>query len=313
MKSFFRNLTLYRFSKSAASSIDDTEFPKLLEDKALKPCGPMETQSQGWVSPWGRQEQTLLHAQGGFFLLSLGIERKLLPPAVVHEALAQKVERLQGQREGKAVRAAERKRLKEEVLFDLLPKAFVTPLRLGGYLDRRSGWLLIDTAAKKPAEGFLTVLRETLGSFPALPLDPEVSPKSLLTNWVMGDKLPAGFALGNECELKDPTDQRSVVRCRGQDLESDEVRQHVKKGKQVTQLGLVIDDQISLVLGEDLTVRKLQFLDAATQELQQAEQATPKEELDAVFAIMSLSLKTVLERFEAVFGLERPSARARAV
>mgnify|MGYP006196174399 CR=1 FL=1 len=58
--------------------------------------------------------------------------------------------------------------------FDLLPRALVKPYRLDGYLDLRRGLLVVDTASRKAAEGFVSNLRHTLGSFPALPLNAEV-------------------------------------------------------------------------------------------------------------------------------------------
>ena len=104
----------------------------------------------------------------------------------------------------------------------------------------------------------MTQVREALGRFPATPMAPEESPRVLMTDWLMGGKLPDGLALGDECELRDPAEAGAVVRCRRQDLESDEVREHLKSGKQVFQLGLVFDDRMSFVLGEDFVVRKLQ-------------------------------------------------------
>ena len=80
----------------------------------------------------------------------------------------------------------------------------------------------------------------------------------------------------------------AVVRCRRQDLESDEVREHLKSGKQVFQLGLVFDDRMSFVLGEDLVVRKLKFLDVVQDTLGEETAESKQAELDAVFALMTL-------------------------
>ncbi len=306
---FFRQLTLFRFPKSAAETLGDG-LAKRLKKHHLRACGPLEAQTRGWVSPYGRGDDALLHQLGAFTLLTLGGEDKLLPPAVLNESVAQKIETLEGQR-GKRVGGRERKRLRDEALHDLLPKAFVRPSRLSGYLDAKAGWLLVDSASRKQAEGFLTVLRETVDSFPAIPPDPEESPRALMTGWLTGAKLPEGFGLGDECELKDPSDQGAIARCRRQDLESDEVREHLKSGKQVTQLGVVVDERVSFTLGEDLSVRKLRFLDAVTAELEGTDRDSPRSEIDARFAVMSLTLKPVLERLDSVFRLPRPSDRGR--
>jgi recombination associated protein RdgC len=150
-----------------------------------------------------------------------------------------------------------------------------------------------------------------MGSFAAVLPDPEESPHSLMTGWLTDAKLPEGFELGDECELKDPTDQGAIVRCRRQDLGADEVREHLKSGKQVTQLGLIVDGRASLVLADDLTVKKLKFLDVVTEELEATERDSDQAELDARFALMSLTLKPVLGRLEQAFGLSRPVERGR--
>ncbi|HET9485479.1 MAG TPA: recombination-associated protein RdgC [Xanthomonadales bacterium] len=305
---FFRNLTLFRFPKSGAEDLADEGLPKKLKKHGLKPCGALEMQSRGWISPFGRSESELSHQIGAFTLLTLGTEDKLLPPAVVNEHVAAKVQELTEER-GKPPGGKERKRLRDEALMDLLPRAFTRPGRLSGYLDGKSGWALVDTPSRKAGEGFVTHLRETLGSFVAVPPDPEESARSLMTGWLTGAKLPEGFELGDECELRDPADKGALVRVRRLDLESAEVREHLKSGKQVTQLGLVVDERVSFVLGEDLTVRKLKFLDVVEEELEATDRESPRAELDARFALMSLTMKPVLERFEEIFRLPRPRDR----
>ena len=305
---FFKNLTLFRIPKSAAAALEDDDLGKRLKKHALKPCGPLEMAARGWVSPYGRGEKELTHRVGHFLLLTLGLEDKLLPPAVVNEALAEKLEALAEER-GKPVGGRERKRLKDEVLHDLMPRAFSRPGRLAGYFDLKRGWAVFDTSSAKAAEQFLTTLRETLGSFVAIPLDPEESARNMMTGWLTGAKLPEGFALGNECELKDPADTGAVVRARKLDLDSAEVREHLKSGKQASQVGLVADERASFVLGEDLTLRKLKLLDVVTEELESTERDSPRAELDARFALMTLTLDPMLHRLEDVFRLTRPRDR----
>ena len=134
---------------------------------------------------------------------------------------------------GKPVGSRERKRLKDEVLTDLLPRAFTRLSKRNAYLDTENGWLVVDTASRKAAESRVSLIREALGSFPAAPLAPDESPRVLMTDWLAHGKLPPGLALGDECELRDSGDGGAAVRCRRQDLESDEIREHLKSGKQV--------------------------------------------------------------------------------
>ncbi len=210
---------------------------------------------------------------------------------------------------GKRPGARERKRLKEEVLTDLLPRAFIRLSKRNAYLDTAQGWLVVDTASRKAAEESVSQLREALGSFPAVPMAAEESPRALMTDWLAHGKLPKGLSLSDECELRDPVEAGAVVRCRRQELETDEVREHLKSGKQVFQLGLVFDERLAFTLGEDLVVRKLRFLDLVQNELGETEKENAAAELDAVFALMSLELRRLFAKLEEWFGLPRPTER----
>lgn len=303
---FFRNLSLFRFPESVSKSLNDLE--KALDSQRLRECGPLEMATRGFISPYGRDSDELLHQLGAFSLLTIGAEERLLPGVVVNEELAERIAKIT-EKEARRIGAKERKRLKEEVISELLPRAFIRPSRFSAYLDAAGGWFVVDSASRKAAEDAVSEVREALGRFPATPMAPEESPRALMTDWLMGGQLPDGLALGEECELRDPAEAGAVVRCRRQDLESDEVREHLKSGKQVFQLGLVFDDRMSFVLGEDLAVRKFKFLDVVLDELGEDTAESARAELEAGFALMTLELKNLFGHLEKWFGLPRPGDR----
>lgn len=300
---FFRNLTLFRFPEGI-----EKRFRKLdaqLGEHALRPCGPLELQTRGWVSPYGRGEEMFALEQGPLALLALGGEDKLLPTAVINQHVADKVEELEQQR-GRPIGARERRKLKDDALTELLPRALARPSRLSGYLDLAQGWLVVDTSSRKAAEGFVSALRTAIGSFPAVGLEPEESPRALMTEWMIDAKLPAGFALGDECELKDPADNGAIVRCRRQDLAADEMREHLSSGKQVTQLALTFEERMRFVLDDTLTVRKFKLLDIAVEQLDKGDRDSAKAELDARFALLAGEVARLLAAIETTFGVPRP-------
>jgi len=303
---WFRNLTLFRFSKSSAKSLKSLE--ATLDNHRLRPCGPIELATQGFISPYGRDEEMMLHEVGHFRLLTSAREDKLLPTSVINEELRARLQKI-AEKEGRPVRSKERKRLKDEVMTDLLPRAFTRLSKLNAYLDTENGWMAIDTASRKAAEGGVSLLREALGSFPAAPLAAEESPKALMTDWLARGKLPSGLALSDECELRDSAEAGAIIRCRRQDLETDEIREHLKSGKQVAQLGLVFNDRLSFTLDEELVVRKLRFLDLVQNELGDVDRESAAAELDACFALMTLELDQLFQRLEEWFGLPRPMDR----
>ena len=297
---FFRNVTAFRYPAASDAALDEIE--ARLADARLKPVGPQEFASAGFVPPLGRDTEALSHGVGDCLWLTVGGEQRLLPPAVVNEAVNQRLAKSES-REGRRPGGRARRRLREEVVLSLLPRAFVKPLRTDAYLDRGLRVLFIDTASRRQAEAVVSELRHALGSFPALGLNAEVSPRGVLTAWIAGEVLPEGWALGEECELRDPAERGAVVKCQHQDLGAEEIARHLEAGKQVSRLALVVDERVSFVLGEDLVLRKLKFLDAAVESLETTERDSLAAELDARFALMSAELKRVFPRLARAFRL----------
>lgn len=300
---FFRNLTLFRFSPAVAADLE--RLAEALPDHALRPVGPMEMSTRGFISPLGRSAEALTHIVGSNTMVVAASEDKLLPAAVVNDEVAKRLQKIVDD-EGRKVSGRERKRLKDDALNELLPRAFVRQSRTAAYVDRRAGWIVVDTSSRSAAETVLSQIREALGSFPAVPLAPEESPRVLLTHWVSTGDLPAGFALGDEIELRDPaTASGAIARCRRQDLDTDEVREHLRTGKQVYRIGLVFDDRISFVLGDDLVLRKVKFTDVVLDEQSDSPESMAAE-LDANFALMALEYERLLARLAVLFKLPRP-------
>ncbi|MFZ5637865.1 MAG: recombination-associated protein RdgC [Pseudomonadota bacterium] len=297
---FFRNLTFFRFP--ASLNFDDLDAG--LAECALKPVGALELSSRGFVSPFGRGEEALSHRIGDAIWLTAGSEDKILPGSVVNDLLQKKLQEIED-KEGRKLGGRARKRLKEDLVHELLPRAFVKPGRTDAMLDLGHGFIAVDTSSRKSAEAVVSDVRSALGSFPALPLNAEVAPRSVLTGWIAGDPLPKGLSLGDECELRDPVDNGAVIKCQRQELESDEIAKHLEAGKQVARLALTLDDHLGFVLGDDLTIRKLKFLDGAVDQLESSERDDLRAELDARFALFSAEVRRLFLTLEPALKLSR--------
>jgi recombination associated protein RdgC len=300
---FFRNLTLFRFPTT--TKLDDLDTG--LDECQLKPVGPLELSSRGFISPFGRDAEALSHRQGDAIWLAVGGEDKILPGAVVNDMLQKKLAEIE-QKEGRKPGGRTRKRLKDELVTDLLPRAFVKPSRTDALLDLGHGIVVVDTSSRKNGENVVSEIRRALGSFPALPLNAEVAPRAVLTGWVAGDPLPEGLSLGDECELRDPIDQGAVVKVQRMELQSDEIAKHLESGKQVTRLALTLDDHVSFVLGEDLVVRKFKLLDGAVDELESTERDDLRAELDARFILLSAEVRRLFTVLEGALKLSKAEA-----
>ena len=300
---FFRNLTLFRFPTT--TKLDDLDTG--LDECQLKPVGPLELSSRGFISPFGRDADGMSHNRGDATWLAVGGEDKILPGSVVNDMLAKKLAVIE-QKEGRKPGGRTRKRIKDELITDLLPRAFVKPSRTDALIDLGHGVVVVDTSSRKTGENVVSEIRRALGSFPALPLNAEVAPRSILTGWVAGEPLPEGLSLGDECELRDPIDQGAVVKVQRMELQSDEITKHLESGKQVTRLALNLDDHVSFVLGEDLVVRKFKLLDGAVDELESTERDDLRAELDARFVLMSGEVKRLFSVLEKALKLSKVEA-----
>ena len=300
---FFRNLTLFRFPTTTKLDELDTG----LEECKLKPVGPLELSSRGFISPFGRDAEAMSHRIQDAIWLSVGGEDRLLPGSVVNDMLAKKLAEIE-QKEGRKPGSRTRKRLKDELIVDLLPRAFIKPSRTDALLDLEHGIVVVDTSSRKSGENVVSEIRRALGSFPALPLNAEVAPRSILTGWLAGEPLPEGLTLGDECELRDPMEQGAVVKCQRMELQGDEINKHLETGKQVTRLALNLDDHESFVLGEDLVIRKFKLLDGAVESLENTERDDLRAELDARFALMSGEVKRLFNVLEPALKLSKAEA-----
>jgi recombination associated protein RdgC len=297
---FFKNLTLFRFPASLDFSGLDAHLP----EATLKPVGPLELASRGFISPFGRDEAQLSHRVNDAIWLAVGGEERLLPSVVINDVLAKKIAELEA-RNGRKPGGKLRKQLQDDIVHELLPRAFVKPSRTDALIDLQHGFVAVDTSSRKTGEVIISEIRRALGSFPALPLNAEAAPRGVLTGWVAGEPLPDGLSLGEEIELKDPIDGGAVVKCQHQELASEEIAKHLDAGKQVTKLALNLDEHLSFVLCEDLSVRKLKFLDGAVEQLESSDREDLRAELDARFALMVGECKRLFTVLETALKLSK--------
>lgn len=299
---FFRNLRVFRVGDWPRP--DDAALAEALTAHALRPCGRLETATLGWASPYGRGDERLVHTANGCHLLRFGSQERVLPPAVVQEALAERSEAFRermGQRPSRRQQVA----LKDEVMMELLPQAFVKPAYTEAYVDPTAGWLVVDSASAKRGEDVAALLRQTFEGVRVKPIDADQRIRTHLTHWLATARCPQELAFGDECDLRDDADARATVRCRHQDLEAAEVRQHLEAGKQVVKLGLSWAGRLRFALGEDFAIARLKAEDLLTDQFE----GLPDEDdgiqrLDALFVLLVLEVRALLERLTEALDLD---------
>lgn len=302
---WFRNLQIFRLSD--ALPLDPEALHEHLEAQAFRPCGPLEAETLGWDRPLGREGESLTHAAGGCVLVCARQEERVLPAAVVRDELEARLAEVE-ERDGRPVRGRERRQMREDLVHELLPRAFTRSRRVFAYIEPRAGWVVVDTPVVKRAEAVLGLLRDSLGSLPVDPLTVKGDPAAIMTRWLR-ETPAAGFRVMDECELREPLEGGGVVRCRRQDLGSEEVATHLEAGKRAVRLAVEWNDRLACVLGDDLIVRRLGFLDGVQEEAGRTEAEDAAARLDADFALMTLELgRFIPALIEAFGGLESRSA-----
>lgn len=298
---WFKNLRAYRMTRDLDISLEQLE--EKLSERIFRPCTPAQPLSLGWVPALGEGAETLLHAAAGRLMLCLRREEKILPTSVVRDLLKERVEAIEAQ-QGRKVYRKEKLGLKDEIVQDCLPRAFSRYGELRLLIDPKARWVLVDSASAGRAEEALNLLRECIGTFPVLQPQTVNAPSAAMSSWLINASLPDDFQLRDECELREFGEEAAVIRCRGLDLYSDEVRQHLQGGMQVVRLALGWNEQLQFVLGDDLCVRRIRFADALVKENDELMDEDRLARLDADFVLMAPALTAVADRLIALFGGE---------
>ena len=269
-----------------------------LENGIFSPCQPHETLGFGFVPPCP-DSKLLIHSVGDFDMVCLKMENRKLPSKVVKEALEKKIAGFVDRNRlvKKADRhpnKAERKQIKDDLIFEMLPKVFTTSGLLYGYIDHKAGLIVIDTNSANKAELMISKLRECLGSLPCVPVYVNYDPCFIITNWLKTLKSPnSSFIEGSEYELKGLDSTIKFKKTDVNDVET-EIESLIDNGSVVTKLAMQWKDKISFILSADLTISRIKFLNI------EPTGETPAERFDSDFALMTGEFS---EFFNDLFGL----------
>jgi recombination associated protein RdgC len=299
---WFKNLNLFRLTEPFTLTAE--ELAEKLEELRFRPCGAHETFSAGWTTPFANSAQALVHGTNGYLMFCVKKQERVLPTSVVNEMLMEKAAE-EEEKQGQKLSKKERTRLKDELIFDLLPKAFTFSRKIFAYIDTKSGWLIVDAVSSKNAEDLLGLLRKSLGSLPAVPVNTTNNPVTIMTQWLVTQQLPTDIVIEDECELRSPGEDASIIRCKRHDLSLPEIQNHLDSGKEVIKLAMNWADRLSFILDKNFSIKRLRFLDLVQDQLKDMDIEDEASRFDADFALMSEELGNFLPSMLELLGGEK--------
>lgn len=318
---WFRNLLIYRLTQPVAAFLDRIHFSQTddaaepiafalddaLATKPARPCGNQEMATYGFISPLAKGEDApLVHCSSGYLLIAARKVERILPGSVVRDALKEKVDAIEAEQLRKVYKK-ERDQLKDDLIQQLLPRAFSRNRTTFAAIMPREGLILIDSTSAKQAEDLLSTLRECMGSLPVRPVTVKIAPSATYTDWLKQQQSAPDFSVLDQALLRDTCDDGGSITAKHQDLTSDEIQLHISAGKQVTKLAVGWQDKLSFVIDDGLAISSLRFTDLLQDQAQQDGGDDALAQQDASFVLMMLTFTKFLPALlEALGGEEFP-------
>lgn len=300
---WFKNLQIYRLPAPWSVTADQLEAALL--PQTFVSTSSLEMQSMGWVAP--RPHGRLVHVVDRQMLLLLGREKKLLPATVINQVAKAKAAELEEQQGFKPGRK-QMKELKEQVADELRPRAFSIYSSTFVWIDPVNGWLVVDAASAAKAEDVLKLLIKAVDKFPLESLHVAQSPRTAMTGWLAADDAPGGFTVDQDTELQAAGESKATVRYVRHTIDPDDVRRHIKAGKQCTRLAMTWADRISFVLTESLAVKRVTPLDVLKED-SEVSSRDEDERFDSDFMLMAGELSKMIAALVEALGGEQAALR----
>ncbi|MCX8577849.1 recombination-associated protein RdgC [Gilliamella sp. B2717] len=297
---WFKNAIIYQLNNDTL--LDKNAIEKAIKSVPFTPCGNIDTMKMGWVSPYNdNYHDDFIIDMKGHLLLRIKKETKLLPAPVIKQALLEKIDK-QEQALSRKLTKNEKATLKDEVMIDLMPRAFSKYNHYWLWIDTINKRIILDTSSFKQAEDILAILRKELGVLALTPLSIEKPVEQIMTTWVKEKLNFAPFILGDQAELKDPLEGNGIISCKNQDITSDEMMIHFDSGKWITKVKIIDERGVNFIVNNDLTLKRIKFDSSVLDENEDIGTDEFDKKLEADFFIMANLLSTTINDFYIVIN-----------
>lgn len=299
----FRNFSIFTLDPERCYALI-ANLERDLGEMPFVDCPPQSMESRGFVppAPGGTELAPVI---AGKTVVALLTETKILPAGAVRNAVAKRFAET-AERTGETLGVSDRKRIREEVVADLLARALTKRVRTTAYIDPDAGMIIIDSATPRAVDGMIGQLRKAAGRLGANPMTVSWSVRDALTLWLGGrtNNQPQTWRLGDNCMLRVP-ETGARLSGRGMDLEGDDIKEALLAGMKAQRVAFVVDDACSFTIDEDLHFRRFSMLDGTLAQLPEEGYEDAAAEFAGRFAIASGVIARVIRDIDASLEIVR--------
>lgn len=312
----FTSISTYRLGADFRLPPPD-EFNGALFMRPWRKPSATELNTAGFIEPLGEESVFAHRINASSTLIALHVQSRMLPGKIVNEHVKAQVTKIE-EEEDRKVYSKERRDIKEKVLVQLLPRAFIDRKTIHAMIQ--PPYIFVDTSSAKTAEAVLSCLREVLGSLGVRPVTVRVSPVATLTQWATVEALlPHKFRVTGDFKANNVHDEKDSVTGKGTDLGSDTLSEWLREeGRRVVQLGMMwngqMDEAIPFTVNDSIVIKGIKWPEAITDQgtADAGEEATLLEYTKATLLLVEDEISNLVpELLDALGGEELPSTPGR--
>jgi len=300
---FFKNIFVFAFTRPFTTT--ELDLNRHMQECTFTPLGSTELRHFGWSESLGKGSLLTTESNGNVLICARS-EEKILPAPVIKDELESWIETFETQY-GRSPTKKEREQMKEDVIFELLPRAFNRVTDTHAYINAKENVIVINTSSRGKAEDLLALLRKTLGTLPVTSPSPEICPDETMTEWLTIDSTERFiksnlFSLGMEAHFNSLGDQSASATVKNQDLLGEEVKAHLDADQYVTKIALEYDETMSFMLSDDLSIKRIKFFDVIVEQNDDIDLDDLSAKITADFTLMAGELNRMITDLFAEFG-----------
>lgn len=299
----FKTMLLYRITNSEHIAIlnDWARLNEALAEKVeYEPTGS-QWRAAGFA-PYSPKisEELVWSGAEGVNLFTMMIHERALTAATIREEVLKRGEAIEA-REGRKVYRNEYAQLKDVVIAELLPKAFIKHRRINAMVI--DDLLVVGASTAKLAEDFLCTLREAMDGLAVRPLSTKMTPAEWMTR-LMKEGKAEEFKVGDTVKLMNTV--KDTVSFKGIDLSDEEPQAYLDNGFAPKELAVFLGNDLYFKLTDTLIFKGMKFSDGLVTASHADADGDLAAIIDADIIMTTDTIKRLVTNIADVAGEDRP-------